>query len=187
MIIQGGTGNGYAVKVTRNNQIYSYSTVIPELGFISFLKQDGYTISSALTDIATGSCVLFFRNTDPQRNFYTHKIILGSSIATQFEVYQNSVYVVGAGTTIIPVNLAAFSGRQAICTALGQIAVTTVTPGSRIARYYGEAGATVEYSLEGAPILGLNNDIAIFVTNASSTNTIGVTLTGYYKDVTSNV
>jgi len=182
MIIEGGTGNGYSTKVTKENQLFTYSTTISELATISFMKADAYTVSSTLSNIATGSCIFFFRNTDTQRSFLTHKIVLGASIATQFDIYQNSTYAASTGTAIVPVNLAAASGKVALCTCVGTVAVATVTPGKQVARYYISASESIELDFGGAPILGLNNDIAIFVTNASSTNTIGVTMTGYYKE-----
>ena len=184
MIIEGGTGNGYSVKVTRDNQLVSYSTIVSELAFISYLKQDGYTMVSALTNIATGSCIMFFRNTDPARNFHVHKIIIGSTIASQFTVYINNTYAASTGTAIVPVNLNGQSGKVALCTCLGTVAVATVTPGKKVLDLFTSANVSQEFFFEGSPIFGLNNDFAIVVTNASSTNIIAVTVTGYYKDIT---
>jgi len=184
MIIEGGTGNAYSVKVTRDNQFVSYSTTVSELAFISYLKQDGYTITSSLTNIATGSCVLFFRNTDPARNFHVHKVIIGSSIASQFTIYVNNTYAASTGTAIVPVNLNSNSGRVALCICLGTVAVATVTPGKKVCDLFTVANDSQEFFFEGSPIFGLNNDFAIVATNASSTNIIAVTVTGYYKDTT---
>jgi hypothetical protein len=183
MIIEGGTGNGYAVKVTNDNNMCTFAEQVPELSFISLNKQDGYNVISTGTNIATGSYILFFRNTDPQRNFHIHKIRAGGSIDLQWDLYANSTYVAGTGTALTPGNLAFFSGRVAICTALGNVAITTITPGKLISRYYTNAYRTTEFNIEGAPILGLNNDLSVMVTNASSTNSLSITIQGYYKDI----
>jgi len=187
MIIEGGTGNGYAVKVTRDNQLYSYSANVSEMAFLSYVRSDAYNIASFCTNIATGSYVLFFRNTDPQRNFHIQSVRVGSSIATQWDIFKNNVYAAGTGTVLSPGNLNFSSGKVAICTCLGTVAVTTITPGARIARYFTQAYEMTTFTLEGAPILGLNNDFAVQVTNGSSTNEIAVIFQGYYKDISANI
>jgi hypothetical protein len=187
MIIEGGTGNGYAVKVTRDNQLYSYSANVSEMAFLSYIRSDAYNVGSYCSNIATGSYVLFFRNTDPQRNFHIQSVRVGSTIATQWDLFKNSVYAASTGTAITPGNLNYTSGKIAICTCVGTVAVTTITPGPRIARFFSQAYEMPTFPLDGAPIVGLNNDLCVQVTNASSTNELSVIVQGYYKDISANV
>lgn len=182
MIINGGTGNGFAAKVNKDNQLVTMASTVDEVGYYSYAHQETYNINSYLTNIASGSAILFFRNTDPYKNFHLGFLRLGSSIAAQFDVYKNSTYVVNTGTTITPGNLNYTSGKVALMTALGNGAVTTLTPGIQIARFFVPAYETIIIPLLSAVILGLNNDVTVYVTHANATNSMVVTYQGYYKE-----
>lgn len=69
MIINGGTGNGYAMQVNEKFQAETFSTIRTEIAEVSLDDEQAYVVSSdfiALTTTASFSGILYIKNTDSQ-------------------------------------------------------------------------------------------------------------------------
>ena len=86
MIINGGTGNGYAMQVNEKFQAETFSTIKTEIAEVSLDKGQAYVVSSgfiAYTTTASFSGMIYIKNTDSEgRDMFIEHIRVCATEAT---------------------------------------------------------------------------------------------------------
>jgi len=105
---------------------------------------------------------------------------LTSAILTIFKISVVTDATAATGTTITPVNLNITSGNTADATVLGNGAVANLVESSVLYTIAVQADEFVEYSTHGALILGKDDAIAIEYDVGAGSDTIALTMIGYF-------
>ena len=161
MIIQGGTGNGYAAKVTEHNMLRTYAMVEEEISHQSESHGDAY-VWTASKDINATDSIIWLRNDSTTDNLIIQTILVSTDASGSFFIYCPTG-TTADGDVITGVNLNRQSGKVADATS--RCDATGTTPANYI--HYGHALADQDMVLElhGSLILGYLDELAIDITD----------------------
>jgi len=174
-VIKSG-GDGNVADVTDDKQLKTASVSESSIEFASKVKQKAYSWSSSYA--ATGGQeVISLKNTAPSDQLIIDEIIVGSSVANVFTLFDVDSGT-AAGTTVLGKNLNLNSGNTASATVFGNASVTGSLSGSVIAYEGVAANGFAPLDLLGSVVLSQNSEVAI---TASATGTVYVTILGHYK------
>jgi hypothetical protein len=117
MIITGGTGNGYALKVNEKNQAEVFADIRTEIAEVSLNEGQAFVVSTGfvnVTDLVNFSGLIYVKNTDTQgRNmFIEHIRVCGSCSCTNMEAIQCVVYRNPTTGTLISDQTAAYTSNN---------------------------------------------------------------------------
>jgi len=160
MIIQGGTGNGFAAKVTDGNQLAVYSESLESVSHASQFHGKAFTWTAS-ADINATDSILWLRNDSATENLIVDTIAVSSDAAGSWFVYC-PVNATPDGNTITGVNMN--RGSSLLATATCKSDNTTAVLANYI--YYGHnaAASTAIVQLRGALVLGYLQCVAIDIT-----------------------
>jgi hypothetical protein len=180
MIIQGGTGNGYSVKVDNENRLHTFTTM-QELPAHASEEEGNCYMWTATADLAADKCLLYLKNTNTDMNLVIQKIIISPAAACQFEIWVGSNSVTVAGTSVTGVNMNLGSGNVALATATHTETGADLGGGVMTLLGTAWAGAGVNaVPLDGTLILGYLDEMAInLITDVGSSS---ANIMGFYHD-----
>ena len=160
------TGNRLNVSSRSDDRIY----------YVSRDNGDAYSVVSIDT-AAAGEYNFYFKNISKTQKFYVEAFTLGSAVLAIFKI--SKVTGTASGTTITPTNLNTTSGNTADATAMGDAAVTGLTPAAVIDVISVTADDSKEVRFHDALILGQGEAIAVeYDTGAGGT--MHATMFGFY-------
>ena len=184
MIIQGGTGNGYAAKVNSENMLMVSAAVQTMIGHTSLDEGEAYSLP--FTQVSAGGasdCVLYIRN-DSESHLILSQMWITCSLADEIYAKMGVIGTAAGGTAPVPVNLNTGSARLADCTTRQHTAITGLTGGNTIFRSYFTADAISQrLYFDDAYVLQKNGTWALFVTTAAA-NTLRGQIMFYFHDET---
>ena len=117
MIIQGGTGNGYAAKVDEHNRLHTKASLETALSHASSQHGLAFSWNAVSADIAGGETALLVCNDDPNKYLHIDSIYCWSDVPTAIDIHFPA-HATWAGTAITGVNLNRTSGIVALATAI---------------------------------------------------------------------
>jgi hypothetical protein len=180
MQITGGTGSNYAVGVTSDNRLRTYSGQESEIAFQSRVNENAYSWTMS-ADLGADECAIYLRN-DSEIPLLIDKIFIWGSAAATYEIYAGNNKITVAGTAVTGVNLNTDSTKtpEATCThtETGADAGGTLTLIQTI-----QSGVAAKETVEwnGALVLGRLGEIAVnVVTDIALTS---VTILGYFQPI----
>lgn len=181
MIIQGGTGNGYSAKVTKENMLLVSAAVRTQIGHVSM--DEGRAFSLPFSQISAGGaddCILYLKN-DSEDNLVLSQMWITCSLADEIYAKMGVVGTAAGGTAPVPVNLNTGSAKLADATTRQHTAITGLTGGNVIFRSYFTADAISQrLYFEDAYILQKNGTWALFVTTAAANTLRGQIMFFYH-------
>lgn len=188
MIQEDGTGRGYKVKVTKNNQLVVRGEIHDVAFHQSFHHGDTYTLAYLASQAITASgedCLAHIANTSATQLLCIDKVHVAGNDAQCFvRCYVDSVSG-GDGAAFTPVNHNRTSGRVASATVqVHDGSFTDPTGGSAVA----SAAISPEtqacfFDFQGSVILGLNDTFDVrALEQAAGTPAMTCIVTGFYID-----
>lgn len=121
MMIEGGTGNGYRVKVNSDNMLHTRSVTESIEHHINHDHKRGFCISFNQSPTAANDCFFWLKNTDSERDIIIEGMSLGfkNASAVDGEVYfkLGDDGTANAGTDVTPQPMNTESAYTATCTA----------------------------------------------------------------------
>ena len=175
LMIDDGVGQGYSAKVTKRNQLATYTESASIQHYISANQGQAYQVIGDFATVNNSThTVLHVKNSDSDRVMVVTYIRVnlldfagGTSVpnvATYFDIGFGRT-VSSGGTAVTPVNMNRDSGNTASVTATDNNPTMAGTF-TEIDRHYVQAeGQEWAYNKEGTVILGLNDTIEIRVTS----------------------
>ena len=195
MIINDGTGGGYAVGVTEENRLDVNACMGTRLYYASRVHGDSYTWTTVSADLGAGVASIFLTNNSTTQNLFIEKMYLWADVVTQFKIWSPATYTAQDGTAITGLNLNrasanaadatctanesnnAFAAAQTICTIRNTRYVRAQAADTVGVAAPGE-GQWVEF--DGALILGYHN--AVGVELVADTAAIEATIIGHFHE-----
>ena len=164
------TGNRLDVSARADSRIYYVS------------RDDGqaYSITSIDSPSAADEYNLFFKNTSSNKNFVVSEFLVSSAVLTIFKISTVTDATPATGTAITPVNLNATSANEADATVLGNAAVVNLVEKNLLFTLNINADDQVHFDTHDSIILGKNDAIAIEYDVGAGSDTIHLTMFGYY-------
>jgi len=177
MKLQDATGSNAWQGVDCENRAKVYATTESEISHESETNKRAYSWTTSYNYDA-GDTILLLKNTSSTLNLIIDKIMISSDTATKFIIHFPTGTTL-AGTTITGVNSNRSSNNTPDASCYSD--ETGNTQGDIFGQGYVGAGGNALLPIDGAIILGVNNEIAIdFVT----AGTLGmVTIRGYYHTI----
>jgi len=175
LTIEGGTGNGYSVKVNSENQLATASTTVTKEHEINHSDGQAYSAIFTLTPDA-GKCFGYIKN-----NSYDDMIVaelaftnMDASTATAFSIKLGDEGTPSADTTLTPSNRNAGSGNVADCTTLSGTDITGLDSGVQVGGIYVTGGSnTIRISPASGFVVPKNKVITIY-SSASVAVSVGL-------------
>lgn len=191
-MIKDGTGRGYLVKVTNENELAVESISESIQHHISSVKQEAYQLIGTAT-LAAGTVVgVHLKNTSADKQlvvtYIRHQIIDQSggtaipNASNYYRVALNRTYSSG-GSIITPVNVYAGSGNAAEVTAYGSNPTLAGTA-AEIDRWYTKAEADMNiFNKEGAVILPPNQTLELSYVGDQTAGTLYTRISFIMRDI----
>jgi len=179
MIIQGGTGNGFAAQVDDDHRLATYATVETEMSHTSEDHGDAYAWTASV-NVAGDKNVIWLRSDHTTKNLVIECIHVGVSATTLIELWVGSG-TTASGTAVTGVNLNRQSGNVALATC--KHTETNVDAGSGLtllSSFSVLTGQTHTFEMHGGLLLGYLDEIAINV--ITDIDLTSVTIFGYYHE-----
>jgi hypothetical protein len=184
MIIEGGTGNGYKVKVDEYNRLWVRATAESALHHESVEHGNAYAWTAVSADIDTGDTAILVCNDDPDKRLIIDHIFLWTDVAAQFKIHVPA-YAAFDGTAIVGVNLNRTSNKIALATAKADDAQNAFVAANTILTVHTNELATdtfaVEVDMKNALVLGYHDTVAVDIIGESAA--FEATIWGYYTEV----
>lgn len=182
MIIQGGTGNGYAVKVNNENMMLTLSVARTAIGHVSIDEGNSYSLPfSQISNGGANDCILYVKNLDSKSMVISQMWLSCTAADTIYAKYGMTGTAAG-GATVVPINLNTNSAKMALGTFMTHTAVTGLSGGNIMFRSYFTANAISQrLYFDDAFILGQNGVWTLHVLTASA-NTVQGNLMFYYHE-----
>lgn len=183
MQIEDGTGKGYFAGINKDNLLRTFSLIEFPMEAFSH-KGDAYIIPSdfiSLTNIATYSGVLYFKETSVTDRTHVHAIRTSSSQPTLWKLLKNPTAgtLITGGTDLVPNNMNFASGKT--LSALSKVGTAgaglTVTDGTLLGQWQTSAGQSVQIILDGSLILNTGNTLALVCLPSVNPTVVGSTWT----------
>jgi hypothetical protein len=178
--IDDGKGRGNVAGVTKGNRILVAAETASTAHFVSEIGGRAFSVISHDAGADAGDKILYFKNTDPDRDFFVDAIQVGAVQSVLWKVHVATGTASG-GSTVTPTNLNLKSSVSASATVLGTSAIT-VTLGAQLATTRTAATHTAEISFDDILILGTGDAIAVEY-DTGTTGIAEVYLRGYFQSV----
>jgi hypothetical protein len=192
ILIEDGTGRGYQVEVTPQNQIRAVSEIHELQHHLSAVEGQVYQIVGEETSVAaTTQTVLHIKNTSTDLDMlvsYMRLQLVGESGGTALPA-ENTYFQIGFGSTytsggseVTPTNMNQGSGNIAPCTAYDS-APTVGGTFTEIDRWYPDGSRMMVFNKHGSLILGLNNTMEIRLVSDHTDGTAYCRVTAMFKNL----
>ena len=181
MQIKDGTGQGFLVKIDKQNRIVSFASSFAEIVSESLQGNSFNFLTDFITYTTTGSerALLFIQNTSATKNLHISTVSISLNASSKIRLRKNPTSIAG-GAPGIPVNTNFQSGR----TFDGVFTIgadgATIVGGSLIAA--AQLNAFINFPLAGEIILGQSDTLAMTVEIASGTVEASITITAFHRD-----
>ena len=162
MIINGGTGNGYAVGVNEENSLKVSAITTTVEHHMNHHDGLAYNLIFSATPTATGDCFVYIKNTD-DADMSFEGIDLWNTASEYIDIKLNDSGTATGGTAITPINSNAGSGNEADGTFEAGANITGLSGGKTAYRIY-HKGSTgmVHYNFEQDIILPKNKTLTLY-------------------------
>lgn len=178
MQIEDGTGKGTWAGVDSKNRLLVSSSANIESHDISHKDGLVFNLNSHIASAAAGNYVIYWKNTDTDRDLIIDVIRVGAVNAALWKAWFVTGTAAG-GSATEPTNLNSNSGNAANATTQVDASITGLTAGSQIASIRSIAGASADIPFGATLIVSQGDAIAV----EYDTGTTGVAETlvrGYY-------
>jgi hypothetical protein len=177
MFIADGTGKGFQVGVTKNNQLSVQTENIDESSIIS--QRDGqYFIWTSTYNATANDFVLYLKNISATKILKVRKIAMGNSVASTWQ-FHKVLSGTPSGTLTTGYNLCIGDAKTPEAISYGNAAITGLTTQSVI-HWMHAAGAMFYCDTQAAVLVRPNEAIALRVLN---TGTVVCYMSCYYIDL----
>ena len=181
MILQGGTGNGYAAKVDDENRLFTLSVTEEEYSHAAH-KGNAF-LWTATADWGADKNALFLRNDDTVSPLAIRGVAVSPAAAAQFEIGYGTGNTV-AGTEVTGSNLELSSGKVALATGRHTNTNCDAMAGLTVLHTFWAGVMNTIIPFNGALILGYLDEIGVgIITDVGSTT---VSIFGYYVDASTH-
>jgi hypothetical protein len=161
-IIKDGTGKGYFAQVNEDQMLMTRSTSQNVISFVAQEKQKAFFVHSSFTTTGTNQRVLSLKNTSSEEELHIDFIFFPTNMNCKY-VIEKVTGGTGAGTELTPVNANLNSAISPECDCFGNAEVTGITSAKHFGHVNVAANTTFTMNLDGAMILGKDDEISIKV------------------------
>lgn len=174
LIIESGTGNGFAAGVDSENRLLTAATMQTREHEVNHHEGVSYSYGVSTTPTGAGDCFLYMKNnSDTDMIVSEFMLRAAADEVIQFKLGDSGTPI--GGSTGTPVNRNAGSGNEADVTALYGVDITGLSGGSNVMSMFLKGGET---SIRVAPLSGFiipkNKVITGYVTTGGIAVMIGI-------------